>query len=425
MSLRFSPVAAAVAMTVSAAAQSADIGEMFSVRGYGTLGVAYSSEDNADFISTSTQPQGVGYSDNVTFDVDSRTALQIDARFTERLSGVVQIISESNYNNTWDGDPNERYHPSLEWANLSYKVTDNITLRGGRIVLPFLAVSDYRKVGFANHWLRPPVEVYGAIPFTTSDGGEATWRANVGSGINTLRAHYGEQTLRGGGVDAQSEIAGVNNTFERGSLSVRAAWMRAEFVALYPITVFDSLANLLTLSGAPTAREAARMAQQYNPVNEQSVDVYDVGATYDPGKWFVMGEVMVIDSDGIVPSSTGGYVSGGWRWNAFTPYATYSMRDAKDRDEVQMPGVAPTQIPAPFRGAVMGLSAAANGILGGDSSQQTLSLGVRWDFYKNFDLKVQYDYVDPEFSGTLINVQPGFEMGSNVNVVSVAVDFVF
>jgi len=57
----------------------------------------------------------------------------------------------------------------------------------------------------------------------------------------------------------------------------------------------------------------------------------------------------------------------------------------------------------------------------------TVTLGCRWDFMKNTDLKLQYEHIslDPGSSGLLINLQPGYRTGSSFNVISATVDWVF
>jgi len=62
-----------------------------------------------------------------------------------------------------------------------------------------------------------------------------------------------------------------------------------------------------------------------------------------------------------------------------------------------------------------------------NNGQRAASCGVRWDFAKNFDLKVQYDRVwtPAESVGLFMNEQPGFRLGSGTNVVTAALDFVF
>ena len=67
------------------------------------------------------------------------------------------------------------------------------------------------------------------------------------------------------------------------------------------------------------------------------------------------------------------------------------------------------------------------GLVGNDSSQQTLSLGLRWDVASKFAVKAQYDYVDlgGSATGLVENPQPDFVPGTNFNVISIAVDYVF
>ena len=73
------------------------------------------------------------------------------------------------------------------------------------------------------------------------------------------------------------------------------------------------------------------------------------------------------------------------------------------------------------------LNATLNAQLGVIPVQNTASLGVRWDFAKNAALKVQYDHVELGASshGTFGNVQPDFQRGGTVRLISAAVDFVF
>jgi hypothetical protein len=127
--MKVSPLTAAIALMLGAtAASAANWDDRVQVRGYGTLGVVHADEDQADFVSMPMlQTEGAGHTDSWSTKVDSRTGLQIDAKLTQRLSAVVQLVSEGASNNTWDGDPNEQFVPSLEWANLSYKVTDDLT----------------------------------------------------------------------------------------------------------------------------------------------------------------------------------------------------------------------------------------------------------------------------------------------------------
>ena len=52
---------------------------------------------------------------------------------------------------------------------------------------------------------------------------------------------------------------------------------------------------------------------------------------------------------------------------------------------------------------------------------------MRWDFFKNTALKLQYDHVDlgTGSAGRLAHPQPTMVRGGSYNLVSVALDFVF
>ena len=57
----------------------------------------------------------------------------------------------------------------------------------------------------------------------------------------------------------------------------------------------------------------------------------------------------------------------------------------------------------------------------------TLTLGLRWDFARHVDLKLQWDrtVLLGGTDGFFINQQPGFDTTGTVNLLSLAVDFVW
>jgi hypothetical protein len=135
-------------------------------------------------------------------------------------------------------------------------------------------------------------------------------------------------------------------------------------------------------------------------------------------------EILHQRSDGFLGINTAGYVSGGYRWNKLTPYATIARVDKKQSNEAGIPlSGLPPQL-AGLGGVINGIF---NGLVNVDTSQQTLSLGVRWDFARKFALKGQYDHIDLDRGsvGLLANLQPGFVPGGSLNVISIAVDYVF
>jgi hypothetical protein len=118
------------------------------------------------------------------------------------------------------------------------------------------------------------------------------------------------------------------------------------------------------------------------------------------------------------------YVSGGYRLGVFTPYVTYAEASA---DNLSDPGLTIAALPPGFAGPAAGLNAALDSILSSKAVENTISIGGRWDFMKKADLKLQFDHtrIGAGSSGVLSNIQPGFQLGGRVTVVSATVDFVF
>jgi predicted porin len=103
------------------------------------------------------------------------------------------------------------------------------------------------------------------------------------------------------------------------------------------------------------------------------------------------------------------YVSAGYRVKKFTPYLTYSQNSQGSF----LPGLPPPS---------------SSSIRLANRAQSTVSLGLRWDFMKNTDFKLQYDQVklSDNSNGFLANVPANVSLyGAKFHVLSAVVDFIF
>jgi opacity protein-like surface antigen len=401
--------------SASAAAYSADntadSGQsMFAFSGFGTLGVVHSSEHAADFTSSIDKPNGAGYSHDWSPDVDSLIGAQVIAHFTPTLSAMLQVISEQTYDNT--------YTPHVEWANVKYELSPDASVRVGRTVLASFLVSDTRNVGYANPWVRPPVEVYSLVPIDSNDGIDASYRWHMGDLVQTFLGTYGATSSKlppGGNADARRQW-NVSDTLEYGAATLRIAYSRATL----------TIGGLDTLLGAfgQFGPQGAAIESRYDPYRKP-VEFVGIGAMYNPRDWFVTAEWGTAQFHSVLGEHTAWYVSGGYRVLQFTPYLTYGA--LKSSSNTSDPGLNLSALPPYLAGPAMGLNAALNAILGSIAVQNTTSAGVRWDFVKNVDLKLQYDHtrLGAGSPGTLINLQPGFQSGGAVNIFSAAIDFLW
>jgi hypothetical protein len=382
----------------------------FAFNGYGTFGLLHSSEDQADYVGNILRENGAGHTRNWSAGVDSRVGAQLSATFNSGWSAVVQVLAEQRFDGT--------YTPHVEWANIEYELTPGASVRIGRIVLPTFLFSDSVKVGYAYPWLRPPAEVYGLMPISTSDGVDARYQFNVGGVTSALHAHYGQSNveLPGGSTARVRNHWGLKVLAERSAANIYLSYQEVSLAMGGFNKLFDAFRQF--------GPEGIAIARKYDADGVLG-RVVAIGAQYDPGDWFAMEEWGTRDLHSAFGDLTAWYAGGGYRFGALTPYVTYS--EIETDSNVFDPGLTVSAYPPELAGEAAGLNAALNGTLGASPFQDTIAVGVRWDFRKNFALKLQFDRssLGAGSPGILGNVQPGFRPGGSYELISAAVDFVF
>ncbi len=368
--------------------------------GFGT--VAYTQTDTRlALYAAPGQPSGA--TTEGSFGVDSKVGLQVNAKANSVFSATVQAISQRN------GKGN--FKPQLDWAFAKAQVMPELSLRVGRMGSPLFAVSDFRNIGYANLWVRPPVDVYGQVAFSHFDGADVNWQSSIGSVAVTAQALFGNTNYVSNGTRVHvRKQAGVNITaeFESG-ITLRFGRLQAKLTADNA-----ALTHLVAVLGAtPYAAVGNEISAQ-----DKDASFTGVGLAYDRGNWVGGVEYTKRRVSSYVDSTTGWATTLGYRIDKFTPYAVVSKLK---RDSTNVNDTIPTGVPqlAPLRAAVEGLVANAY------TAQKTDALGLRWDAYKNLDVKAQIDHITPASGsrGFFNSPKPGF--GAAVNVYTVAVDFVF
>jgi hypothetical protein len=342
--------------------------------GFGSLGVSHSSMSMGDYTLDSTIPKGAGLSEDWSATNDTRIAGHLAAKFTPKVSAVLQLVAEYTAENS--------YKPEIEWANVKYAFTPDAYIRVGRIAVPTFLDSDNRDVGYTYVWIHPPVELYRQLAIAHSDGVDAMYRVGVGEAVNTVKAIlYGENTLeRSASKSISKDMWGIFDTIEYGPTTTHIGYQER----------LSASENLQTGVTGAWVRNSD----------------LSVGIQYDPGNWFVMSEWLQRKSTTKISAM---YVSAGYRIKKFTPYLTY----AQNSPGSFLPGFPPPS---------------SNSIRLANRAQSTVSLGARWDFMKNTDFKLQYDQVklSDSSNGFLANVPAGVTLyGEKFHVISAVVDFVF
>ena len=262
------------------------------------------------------------------------------------------------------------YKPTLEWANIKYEITSDLAVRIGRTLLPTYERSDSENVEYALPWVRLPNEIRFSNSATHSDGVDVLYRVTTGAVIQDLELKWGRTSEEfPGAVFDGRDLMMLSDTLRYGDTSVHLAYQTMKY----------------TYAGMPPAR----------------FRLVSGGFTYDPGAWFVTGDSNYAHYD-FFGDFFAWYFSSGVRLGRFTPYAIYSTEHA--------PSAAPPS----------GLASLGN--------ERTVTAGVRWDFAKNLDFKIQLQrvYIDTlNAPASFAKLQPGARVGDQANVLSLALDFVF
>ncbi|WP_269533566.1 porin [Chitinimonas sp. BJYL2] len=415
------PLALALATALSAAAWADDTA--FSFSGFGTVSAVSTNTDNAEFRAVSSQPNGA--KKNASYTVDTKLGVQGVAKFNDQWSATLQLLSTKNEKNN--------FTPGVEWAFVKYQATPNVAVRVGRIGTPTFLISDYRNVGYANIWARPPVDVYSQVANGRFDGIDMLYKHNVGDGTVTLQPYTGASKTKLPGdfnIDFK-KMMGINAVYEIDSWLFRAGYIRTDLTGHSPgmdtilIPGMSAVANSTVLPAAISGPWKAALNDLI--IKDKLASFTGIGATYDDGQLVFQGEYTQRRTESFVDDTDGWYTTLGYRFGDFTPYVSYASVETKvNHITDNLP--TPTVQLAGLKAAVIDTKAGAD--------QSTTTLGLRWNAMKNVAIKFQFDRVQTEkgkdnfFTKQKIDSTDPFKLrsafaGESVNVYTIAADFVF
>lgn len=384
----------ATACSVAASETAADGG--LAIKGFGTLGVARSDNDGAQFVRDLSQPDGL--TSEWSGKIDSMIGLQADYRFSDDVQGGVQAVSRYRY----DGS----YTPDISWAFLRHDPSPALSLRIGRLGTEFYMLADSRLVGYANLTVRPPPDYFGPLVFSNIDGLDIGLTAQAGDG-GLLRGKFfaglsPEKTpfidtipwdLRG------SLLVGGHLDYLIGPWQVRVGHAQVRFDNELPLNAmagFDVIA----------------MAPELSVVDTWS-RFDSLGVVYDEGPLQL--QLMLSRTEhetSAYEDTTAGYAIAAYRIGNLTPYLGYSRVKSTS-----------VSIATPLTPPVAGLVADITS--GTHSDQQTWFLGGRWDFRQDMALKAQLDLISGSPSSVFPFRADMPAWDGDMAVFSLALDFVF
>ncbi len=388
-------------------AQAATMGDgNLTIGGFGTLGVARTDTDLAEFTRYN---QAKGVTQTAGIGTDSNLGLQATYKANDWLSGTVQVLTRKNTSPTFTTE--------LTWAFLKMKVNDDFNVRVGRVVLPGFMISDYQNVGYANTMIRPPIELYSQAPIENADGADLSYQHSFGDTVISASVAAGVSTGKlfiaaGGGSVAtfRAPLVGISMSAENGPFLVRFAHLTTHLTS-------DDVAALNSVTKTVSAVGFAQLGHDLGLADGKKISFTAVGATMDWNN--IIGQAEYgqrrAGEPVYVPDNNAWYAMLGYRVGKVLPYYAHSALKQAGRSVTLPPGF-------PSSGALF--AAVDTGFLT-TAEQKTDLIGVRWDFAKSLALKVQIDRVSPQKKTGSLIFGPAAGLTSAVTVLGIAVDAVF
>lgn len=327
-----------------------------------------------------------GLNDRVSHTRDSVVGLQFDGRINDRTRAVLQLVGRGGTD----------FDASVEWAYVSWQLTDADELRIGRQRDRLYLLSEYLEVGYTYPWARPPAEIYRPDHPSAFDG--VTWRHELTAGQwqHDLSLSWGTPQTPDKNetpIESEGNIA-LGIASEYGDWRLGAEYTTGRITISNP--VFDAFSTLSLME----------------PIDKDRAHYYTVGAQYDDGKRVLLAEATQVEVDGTLPDSRSAYVTVGHRFGKWLPHVTWastSMTDGGADANAMLPLLCPAADPDPNTSLCLAivpntLSAPPPTTFGipfpvdtlprmFDVEQDSVTVGVRYDFLSNAALKVDWTRV--------------------------------
>ena len=338
-------------------------------------------------------------SDDIRFDNDSKFGLQVSADVAENMQVVAQILGAGS---------DENFDMDVEWAYIDWRLSDSISLRGGKVKEPVFLISDYIEVGYAYPWIRPPQEVYRNNPINTINGLQGLFQADLGNMALVFQPYLGSNN---------EDVPGTNGNLQFDASNFYGAALQLSgrsFTAQMSYLSTDVSTTDVTGSGSFAAYE-----------QDGTAELISAGFSWDINNFIGYTEFVTRDIEdtgmaGIFPDQDAWYMTLGYRMGKFLPHITIANSEADPSDLI----IANPQF----------------GNLG--VSQSSITLGLRYEINDSATFKFEIQSIEPDGdteSGGLFgqiadptnpnfgeaDLPTDFAPGDSATLISAQVDIIF
>ncbi|MBR7799092.1 hypothetical protein [Undibacterium fentianense] len=383
--------------------------------GFGSLGFAYNTSQDFDYLRDLLQSKGVGKTHQFGFGLDSLIGLQVVGKYNDALEASLQTIVRHHENN---------YRPEINWAFLKYLPDDNLDLRIGRLGFDVYPLADSRNVAFSYIWVRPPVEYFGGLIVSYLDGADAVYRFDLKDSQIKIKLFTGQAKERA--ITSKdnsyfslkgSRIIGGHVEYQRqnwlGRLGISQLRFKNDFPDIQGLIAALNSADIRNLS--PTA---ANLATQLS-FKDKTIQYLSAGLVYDDGPFQAQFMLSKLDSKTLsFDSNLAGFFTAAYRVKNWTPYFTLAKTRPRDQSITSLGiplGINPEidRVDAEFKSF---LKATRN-------EQSSIAIGLRYNLNATSDLKVQIDHIHNQQRLIVRSASPNWN--GKGTILSATYNFIF
>ena len=327
-----------------------------------------------------------GFDENLDFQQNSLFALQARADLKDNLSATLQVVAKGK----------DDYNAKFNWAYLTYDINSEWTAKIGRQRIPYFMYSDFLDVGYAYPWIAPPTYVYDLGGFDSNDGISLEYQTDLGNWTSRLSLMWGRAKTQLTANGTTSEANVKNQGLIAWSMNYDWLTLRATYAQTFLTFDTSSTVDLIYQQFQSATGVTLSPASRTNfLVDNDKATFKGVGISIDPGQYFLASELTQLD----IPNSilqnpaTQWYVSGGYRMDKFTFYATYehvtSDYNKRGVANVVANDIAPLGLPAVQEAA---LTDAVRQIFDNTNlpKAKSYTVGLRYNFHPSACAKLEF-----------------------------------
>ena len=359
--------------------------DMIKLNGFATLGAIYNDSDDLGFHTNLKTPARSGFS----FAPDSLIGGQANIHFAPQWDAVVQAVYRDKQDSSLLN--------YIDVAFLRYTLDSRWEIRAGRMNTDIYFLSEYRSVGYAYLWARPPAEFYSKVTSVSQfEGADIMYKHSVGHGFLQLKAGFGESDARiattGRAYDIDfADVLSTSISYQQDNWQLRASFLDtkiSDFSA--SLKSIDDAIALFPPSIWPGGLE---LRDRFDFVGKKQ-QFYGLGYQYDNDLWLIQSEVGFINSEWDLERDTvSGYISVGYQLEDLTYFATLSAVKPTKNNLSDSVGEISAGAPVAVVAAIQSFSPLIRDALEQNViKQHTLSFGAKWMLSPSLVAKFQLDY---------------------------------